>query len=211
MQSMGRSMDWTLQDNMVDGLFFCATLTGRRGGRTQFVQTGAETSDTDAEAVKPDPSSSWEGRSGGVGAGIGDENAESCEVVQPLRIPLVTRSLRCTYVVVVRLTDEMLCSRYKWVFRIEGCPLVQDAGIQSQFAKRQPFNDRAGLHIIRHIFGHNSAASIARELFKPATDSASGLVQFEKKSFFVLGLGFSGGGRRKWGCFCVFLAYFTQP
>ena len=31
MQSMGRSMDWTLEDNMVDGLFFCATLTGRRG------------------------------------------------------------------------------------------------------------------------------------------------------------------------------------
>jgi len=32
MQSMGRSMDWTLEDNMVDGLFFHATLTGRRGG-----------------------------------------------------------------------------------------------------------------------------------------------------------------------------------
>ena len=30
MQSMGRSMDWTLKDDMVDGLFFCATLTGRR-------------------------------------------------------------------------------------------------------------------------------------------------------------------------------------
>ena len=29
MQSMGRSMDWTLEDNMVDGLFFCVTLTGR--------------------------------------------------------------------------------------------------------------------------------------------------------------------------------------
>ena len=31
-QSTGRLMDWTLEDNMVDGLFFCATLTGRRGG-----------------------------------------------------------------------------------------------------------------------------------------------------------------------------------
>jgi len=30
MQSIGRSMDWTLEDNMVDGLFFCATLTGRK-------------------------------------------------------------------------------------------------------------------------------------------------------------------------------------
>jgi len=28
-QSMGRS-DWTLEDNMVDGLFFCATLTGHK-------------------------------------------------------------------------------------------------------------------------------------------------------------------------------------
>jgi len=44
---MGRSMDWTLEDNMVDGLFFYATLTGRRGGHTPFVQAEAETSDTD--------------------------------------------------------------------------------------------------------------------------------------------------------------------
>jgi len=58
---MGRSMDWTLEDNMVDGLFFCATLTGRRGGHTSFVQAGAETSDTGAVAVKPDPRTSWEG------------------------------------------------------------------------------------------------------------------------------------------------------
>jgi len=50
---------------MVDGLFFCATLTGRRGGRTPFVQAGAETSDTGVEAVKPDPGSSWEGHCGG--------------------------------------------------------------------------------------------------------------------------------------------------
>jgi len=48
-------MDWTLEDNMVDGLFFCATLTGRRGGHTPFVQAGAGMSDTGAEAVKPDP------------------------------------------------------------------------------------------------------------------------------------------------------------
>jgi len=54
-----------LEDNMVDGLFICATLTGRREGHTPFVQAGAETFDTGAEAVKPDPGSSWEGRSGG--------------------------------------------------------------------------------------------------------------------------------------------------
>jgi len=47
-------MDWTLEDHTVNGLFFCATLTGRRGGQTPFVQAGAETSDTSAEAVKPD-------------------------------------------------------------------------------------------------------------------------------------------------------------
>ena len=58
-------MEWTLEDNMVDGLFFCATLTGRKGSHTPIVHTGAETLDTGAEAVKPDPSSSWEGRSGG--------------------------------------------------------------------------------------------------------------------------------------------------
>ena len=28
---------WTLEDNMVDGLFFCAKLTGLRGGHTPFV------------------------------------------------------------------------------------------------------------------------------------------------------------------------------
>ena len=53
-QSTGRSMDWTLED-MVDGLFFCATLTGRSRGHSPFVQVGAKTSDTGAEEVKPDP------------------------------------------------------------------------------------------------------------------------------------------------------------
>jgi len=56
----------TLED-MVDGLF-CATLTGRRGSHTPFVQTAAETPHTGAEAVKPNPSSSWEGRAEGMGA-----------------------------------------------------------------------------------------------------------------------------------------------
>ena len=55
---------------MVDNLFFCATLTGRKGGHTTFVQTGAETSDTGAEAVEPDSGSSWEGHSGCVCTGV---------------------------------------------------------------------------------------------------------------------------------------------
>ena len=48
-------MDWTLEDNMVIDLIFFATLTNHRSGHTSFVQTGAETSDTSAEAVEPDP------------------------------------------------------------------------------------------------------------------------------------------------------------
>jgi len=42
------------EDNMVDCLLFCATLTGRRGCHVLFVQAGAETSNTGVEAVKPD-------------------------------------------------------------------------------------------------------------------------------------------------------------
>jgi len=34
------------------------------------------------------------------GVGAGDENAQSCGVVRPLRIPLVIRPVRRTYVVV---------------------------------------------------------------------------------------------------------------
>jgi len=95
-------MDWTLEDNMVDSLFFCATFTDRRGGHTPFVQAGAETSDTGTEAVELDPGSSWEGHCGWVGAGVGDENAESCGAVRPICILLIIRPLRRTYVVVVR-------------------------------------------------------------------------------------------------------------
>jgi len=39
------SMDWTLEDDMVEGLFLCATSTGRRGGHTPFLQAGADTHD----------------------------------------------------------------------------------------------------------------------------------------------------------------------
>jgi len=41
-----------------------------------FVQVGAQTPDTGAEAVEPDTSCSWEDHSGVEGAGVGDENAE---------------------------------------------------------------------------------------------------------------------------------------
>jgi len=62
-------MDWTLEDNMVDGLFW-AKITGCRGGHTLFVKAGAETSDTSVEAVEPDPGSSWEDHSRGVCTGV---------------------------------------------------------------------------------------------------------------------------------------------
>ena len=44
---------------------------------------------------------------------------QSSRIVRPLRVPLMIRPLRRTYVVVVRWTDEMLCSVYKWVSRFE--------------------------------------------------------------------------------------------
>ena len=56
---------------MVDGSFFGAKVTSRRGGHTPFVQTGAEASDTGAEVVKPDPRCSWQSHSGRVGADVG--------------------------------------------------------------------------------------------------------------------------------------------
>ena len=92
-RSMRRTMDWTLEANMVDSLFFWATLTGRWGGNTPFVQAGAETSDTGAEAVEPVPVSSWEGHSGSE-CRCRDENTEPCGVVRPLRIPWVIRPER---------------------------------------------------------------------------------------------------------------------
>jgi len=37
-----------------------------------------------------------------MSAGVGDENAEPCGVVRPLRIPSVIRPVRRTYVIFVR-------------------------------------------------------------------------------------------------------------
>jgi len=51
--------------HVIDGLFFCAKLTGCRGDHTPFVQARRDKSDTSEEAVKPDQGSSWEGHSGG--------------------------------------------------------------------------------------------------------------------------------------------------
>jgi len=79
---MGRSMDWTLEDNIVNCLIFCTTLTSSRSSHTPFVQAGAETSDTGEEAVETDPCFSGQGHSRRVGADVGDKSAESRSVVQ---------------------------------------------------------------------------------------------------------------------------------
>jgi len=57
-------MDWTVEDDMVDGLF-CATLTGRRGGHNPICTDRSGNVDTGPEAVEPDPHCSWEGHSEG--------------------------------------------------------------------------------------------------------------------------------------------------
>jgi len=108
--------DWTLKDNMVNDLIFFAILASRRMGHNPFMQTWAETSDTSAEVVEPDPRCSWQGHSSGVGR---DESTGSRSVVQSFRIPSVIRPERRTFVIVVRWTDELLCGRYQWVSQFE--------------------------------------------------------------------------------------------
>jgi len=87
-------MDWTLEDNMVDGLFFCATLTSRRREHTHLCKQ---------EQKRPTPVRRllslihmlfFGGRFRRVGPGVGDESTESCRVVQPPRLPLVMRPER---------------------------------------------------------------------------------------------------------------------
>jgi len=92
-------MDWTLEDNMVDGLFFCATLTSYRGGHTPFVQAGAETSDTAVRRLLS-RTRALLGRVIPGGVSVWNENAESYGVVRPLRFHCATRMLL--------LSDELM-------------------------------------------------------------------------------------------------------
>jgi len=82
------SMDWTSENNMVDGLFFWATHTSRRGNHTLSLQAGAETSDTGVEAVKPDPRCFGRVIPDGSVSGM---KVLSLRVVRPLRLPSVNR------------------------------------------------------------------------------------------------------------------------
>ena len=118
-QSMGKSMDWTLKDNMVNGLTWysarhsqfaeaailhlckqewkCLTLVRRVLIRTHAVL----------------------GRSRRAGADVGDESTGSHSAIQPFVISSVPRPERHTSVIVVRWTDELLCSGYKWMSNFE--------------------------------------------------------------------------------------------
>jgi len=91
-------MDWTLVDNIVNDLFFCATQITEEATSRLYKE----------EWKCPTPvrrQLSWTqavlGRVilGRVGAGVGDKNAKSNMLVRPLRIPLVIRLVHCTYVV----------------------------------------------------------------------------------------------------------------
>ena len=96
MQSMGRSIDWTLEDNMVDGLFICATLTGRRGDIPHLYKQ---------ERKRPTPVQRRLSRTQAVlGRVITRGWVPVSEIkvwglagiVRPLHIPLVIRPMRCT-------------------------------------------------------------------------------------------------------------------
>jgi len=62
-QALHGEVNWTVNDNMVNGLFLCATLTSCRRGHTRLVGAGEKTSDTGVEAVKRNPCCSWQGHS----------------------------------------------------------------------------------------------------------------------------------------------------
>jgi len=106
-------MDWTLvEDNMVNGLFFCATLTScsraithlckQEWKRLTLVQR--ELCRTHAVLCKAIP--------GGWVPMSGMGSAESRSVLQPLRIPSVIRPERRAFVVDASQTDKSLCGAY---------------------------------------------------------------------------------------------------
>jgi len=99
MQSMRRSVDWTL----VDG----SSAPHSQAAEETMPHLYKHKQKHPTLVQRPDPGSSWESHSGRVGASVGDEIAESCGAVRPFRNPLVIRPVHHTYV--VRWTDELLC------------------------------------------------------------------------------------------------------
>ena len=168
---------------MVDGLFFCATLTGCRESYTPLVQTGAESPDIGSETVKPDPGSSWRDTTGGGMPASGMKRWSLLSL--SIHAAFHWWSTQCAGHVLL-LSDELMswcvagrlkmgvsicgavhlhsmdgwalsgagvqdpwhgvletawphCDKAQQVGFLggwEGCPLVLDAGIRSQFARR---------------------------------------------------------------------------
>jgi len=79
-------MDWTLKDNMAGGLFFCAILTGRRGGHTPFCASRSANVRHECGGGSAGPRCSWQSHSRRMGADVGDESTKPRSVVQPLRL-----------------------------------------------------------------------------------------------------------------------------
>jgi len=75
-----------------------------------------KTSDTNAEAVEPDPCCFWLSHSRRVGQGW---NYGVSQCSPTFRIPSVIRPERCISATVIKWTNELLCSRYKWVSQFE--------------------------------------------------------------------------------------------
>jgi len=120
MHSMRRSKDWSLKDNMVNGLLLCARPTPQ-------AEEGAIPHLYKQERKRPTPvrrrlsrSHAVTGRAipGGSVPSVGDDSMESRSALQQLRIPSVTCPER-RISVVVRRTDELCGGGYKWVGRFE--------------------------------------------------------------------------------------------
>ena len=134
MQSMRRSMDWTLEDTWSTA---CSSaphsqvaedaiphLYKQERKRSRPVRR--RLSQTQAHLGRVIP---------GVGTGAWNENAESWWVVRPLCIPSMIRPLCRTYVVVVRKTDESLCGQYKWVSQLRGHASALDGRVSAEWIR----------------------------------------------------------------------------
>ena len=117
LQSM-RSMDWTLEDNMVDGFSFAPhSQVAEEAIPYLYMQEQKHPISVRRRLSGP---TLFLGGSFRVLSGVGDENVWVLWVVRPLRIPMVIRPLRRASVVVARQTDELLCGGYKWLVSIWG-------------------------------------------------------------------------------------------
>jgi len=83
-----------LAATLANGLLICATLTSLRGGHIPFVQAGAVTSDTGAEAVKLDQGCRNIGKAGGGSKKV-EGNGNLRNTKKSLSIMLATVQRQC--------------------------------------------------------------------------------------------------------------------